>query len=263
MVASFDKAIPPGQEGKVTLKVFTKNKKGKFRHGATIWSDDPQMPTTKISISGFVKQYLSVEPSTRLRLRGYYGDNIKKKVTITSLDEHPLKITDITSDIEDKIDYKLKTIQKNKKYSLEIKTRSGIKDSFRGKVVLKTNHQKKPEIELSVMGKLKNEVKVAPQYIYFGIIDTNKEAIDPKSLKRKTMISRFKGDNLTIQKIETSRDWITTETETNEKGKKYTVVIRLDKDKLPKGEFRENVTVHTKYNEKYEVANIIIEANVK
>jgi len=243
--------------------VNTKNRKGKFRHDATIWSDDPQMPTTKISISGFVKQYLSVQPSTRLRLQGYYGDKSKREVIITSLEEKPLMITDITSDIEDKIKYKLKTIQKGKAYSLEIETPSGIKDSFQGKVVLKTNHQKKPEIELFVMGKLKNEVKVAPAYLYYGVIDTSKEVTDPKSLKRTAMVSRFRGDNLIIQKIETSRDWITTEIETNEKGKKYTVVISLDKDKLPKEKFRENVAVYTKYGEKYEVVNIIIEANIK
>ena len=45
-------------------------------------------------------------------LKGYAGDKIKKKLTITSLDEQPLKIMDITSTIEDKIKYKLKQFQK-------------------------------------------------------------------------------------------------------------------------------------------------------
>ena len=129
--------------------------------------------------------------------------------------------------------------------------------------MLKTNHQKKPELGLFVMGKLKKEVKVVPGYLYYGIIDTSKEVIDPKSLKRTVMVSQFRGSNLTLNKIETSKDWIAAETETNEKGKKYTVVIRLDKDKLPKGEFREKVTIHTKYNKKPEVNTIIIEGKVK
>ena len=36
-------------------------------------------------------------------LKGYAGDKIKVKLTITSLEEQPLKITDITSTIKDKI----------------------------------------------------------------------------------------------------------------------------------------------------------------
>ena len=83
MVASFDKAIPPGQEGKVTLTVNTRNKRGKLSDGATIFSNDLQNPKTKISVTAFVKQYISVEPIT-IRLIGYSGENIGKKVTITS-----------------------------------------------------------------------------------------------------------------------------------------------------------------------------------
>jgi len=71
-------------------------------------------------------------------LKGYAGDKIKMKLTITSLEEQPLKITNITSTVDDKIKYKLKNIQKGKEYSLEIKTRSGIKESFTGKLVLRT-----------------------------------------------------------------------------------------------------------------------------
>jgi hypothetical protein len=193
---------------------------------------------------------------------GYYGDIVKKEVTIASLEEKPFKITGITSDIEGNIEYELKTVQEGKEYRLEIKTRSGIKEPFQGRVVLKTSHQKKPQLELLVIGKLEKEVKVAPVYLYFGIIDTGKGVIDPKSLERTVVVSKFREGDLTIHKIETSKDWITAETETNEKGEKYTVVIRL-KDKLPKGKFRENITIHTEHLKRTDVSNIIIEGKVK
>lgn len=76
------------------------------------------------------------------------------------------------------------------------------------------------------------------------------------------MVNTLVEGNLTIDKIEPGSDWITTETETNEKGKKYTIVIKLDKDKLPKGTLRERVNIHTKYNERIEVTPVIIEAKV-
>jgi len=236
-VASFDKAISPGQEGKVTLKVDTKNKRGRLNQIANIFSNDPQNPKTKIAIMGSIKHYISVTPSTRLLLQGYHGDKIIKKVTITSHEEQPLKITDITSTIDDKIEYDLKPIEKGKEFSFEIKTPLGIKESFKGKVTLKTNSQKKPKLEL-------------------------KETIDPKSLKRTVTINKVGGNDLILEKIEPSSDWIMTEIETNQKGEKYTIVINLDKNKLLKGKFKEKVKIHTKHKRSSEVTDIILKGKV-
>ena len=138
------------------MKISTKNKKGKLNQEATVFSNDSQKPKTKIFISGSIKQLISVEPSERVMLQGYGGDRISKKVTITSLEEKSLEIIDIKSTIEDKISYELKTIEKGKKYSLMINTPLGINESFSGKVVLKTDSKKKPELELFVIGKVQS-----------------------------------------------------------------------------------------------------------
>ena len=190
-------------------------------------------------------------------LKGYAGDKIKKKLTITSLDEQPLKITDVTSTIEDKIKYKLKTKEKGKVYSLEIKTRSGLKESFGGKVVIKTNSPKKPQLDISVVGKVQSQIK-APNLVFFGIIDTSKEVIDPNSLKRTIMVSSARGDGLSMKNIEPSADWITAEVETKKKGEKYSIFIKLDKNRLPKGKFKEKIKIGTKYKKTSEIADVII-----
>jgi len=182
-------------------------------------------------------------------------------VTITSHEKQPLFITETTSTLKDQIQYELTTIEKGKAYGLEIKTLSGIKESFRGKIILKTNSQKKPLIELAVISRLLKDVTIAPQYLYFGIINTN-DTIEPKSLQRKVTVRRVRGSGLTIEKIEPSADWISTEIETDKKGENYTIVITLDKDKLPKGKLRESITVNAKYNKTSETVNVIIEARV-
>jgi hypothetical protein len=69
-------------------------------------------------------------------------------------------------------------------------------------------------------------------------------------------------DDLTIKKIETSKDWIKTALVTNQAGKQFTVTISLDKNKLPQGKFREIVTLHTQSEEKSEVTKIIVEGKV-
>jgi hypothetical protein len=125
MVASFDKAIPPGQEGKVTLRVDTKHKRGKVKESAIIFSNDPQNPKTRIFVEGFVKNYITADPSIKIKLQGYYGDKIEKDVTLTSIEEEPLKISDVISTIEDKITCQLEK-KDEKTYSVKLNTAPGV-----------------------------------------------------------------------------------------------------------------------------------------
>ena len=185
---------------------------------------------------------------------GYEGEKISKKVTIISYKDQPFKITDISSDVNDEIKYKLKTKKKEKEYTLEVKNRSTKVGSFRGKIELKTNSQKKPLIVLPVYGRLKKELIIKPTSLSFGVIDTGKEVIDPKGLRKTVMLKKVRGDDLTIKKIKTSEDWIMTETEGE--GKKYTISITLDKDKLPKGPFEEKVKIYSNYKRKAIVVNL-------
>ncbi|MCK5423416.1 MAG: DUF1573 domain-containing protein, partial [Deltaproteobacteria bacterium] len=59
-MASFDKVISPGQEGKVTLSVKTNNMSGKFSKSAKISSNDPKSPSLRIRLKGEVGNYISV-----------------------------------------------------------------------------------------------------------------------------------------------------------------------------------------------------------
>jgi len=194
-------------------------------------------------------------------LTGFYGDNAEQTLTIASLTDDPLTITDVSTSLDDKIKYELKTEKKDKEYRLEIKTLSGIEEPFRGTVILKTTSQKKPQITISVMASVKKEIRVAPEYLYFGIINKDKD-LDEKSLQRTTVISQMRTDDLKISTIETSQDWIKTAVDTNQEGKQYTITISLVKDKLPQGKFREIVSIHTQSKEKPEISKIIVEGKV-
>ena len=61
---------------------------------------------------------------------------------------------------------------------------------------------------------------------------------------------------MTIKKVKPSSDWIMTETKTKKEGKNYTILIVLDKDKLPKGPFNESIKVRTNYKRKSLVVDL-------
>ena len=72
----------------------------------------------------------------------------------------------------------------------------------------------------------------------------------------------MRGNDLILEKIEPSSDWIMIEAEIDQKGKKHTIIIRLDKNKLPMGKFKEKITIHIKYREISEVVDVILEGKV-
>jgi hypothetical protein len=195
-------------------------------------------------------------------LQGYYGDTVTQKITISSLEQQPLKINDIQSTIDDIITYELATVTEGKEFTLEIKSKAGIKESFRGELLLKTSSQKKPELKLSIMGRVKKEVKVSPPFLHFGTIDTTKETSTPGSLEKTVRVSTVSGTDLTIEKIEANADWVMAGAKTGELGATHTIVITLDKENLPKGPFKEKISIHTKHGEKAEAVDVILEGRI-
>ncbi len=65
-----------------------------------------------------------------------------------------------------------------------------------------------------------------------------------------------------IEKIEASSDWIMAEKESTRKGEEYTIIIKLDRNKLPKGEFKEKITIHAKNKKISEVTDVSLGGKV-
>lgn len=173
-----------------------------------------------------------------------------------------MEIKNIRSTIDHIISYDLTTLTQGKDYTLAVKTKAGIEEPFRGEILVSTNHHKKPEITFSIMGMVKKELRVAPQFLHFGIIDTTKEAIKSETLERTVRINKVSGSDLVIERMEADADWIRARTKTGERGALHTIHIRLDRDNLPKGPFKRKVTIHTKHGEKAEAVDVALEGTV-
>ncbi len=235
------------------MKANTVNRKGVFSKSARVHSNDPQHLKTRITISCTVKQYISVLPGEMIKLQGFEGDKIKKKVTIASPEGHPFEITDISSNIGDKIHYKLK--KRGKEYTIEVKNRSTKEDMFRGNIIVKTNSEKNPHVVLPVRGELKGKVAISSKILSFGTIDTTRDGFDTVSLRKTLVLRDVQGNDLVIKKIKTTSDWIVTETK-KRGARQYTIVITLDKDRLPKGQFNEKIEIRTNYKGKPLVVDV-------
>ena len=244
-MANFDKAVPPGQEGEITLKLNTARRQGKTTKSAAVYTNDPKKPTARISLTCFVKQYVNIKPSDRINMVGFEGDELSQQLTIEATDEGPLEITEVSSNVDEKIKYELKEVEKGKKYTLEVKNKSTEEGFIRGNISVQTSSSNKPVINLPLYVKLQKELDVKPNTLAFGKINLAGEGDVQKRLTKKVMVKKNRGEDLAIKKIESSADWIMTEQVTNQEGKQYRIIITLDKDKMPKGPFDEKIEIKT------------------
>ena len=212
---------------------------------AAVYSNDPKKPTARISLTCLVKQYVTIKPSDRINMVGFEGDKLSHQLTIEATEEGPLEITDVSSNVDEKIKYELKAVEKGKKYTLEVENKSTEDGFIRGNISLKTSSTNKPVINLPLYVKLQKELDVKPDTLAFGKINLAGEADVQKRLTKKVMVKKNRGEDLAIKKIKPSADWIKTEQVTKQEGKQYRIIITLDKDNMPKGAFDEKIEIKT------------------
>ena len=150
----FDRIIPPGGEGKITLRLNTRGYRGDIIKGARIFSNDPRHEFLKIDIKAFVK--IAIHLSTgRVYLKGFAGQKIIKTITIKPELDRPLKIETSHFDLEKKVSYKIEEVEAGRIYRIHFTNIPGPPEIYHGSLRLKTNYPEKPEIKIRINGKFR------------------------------------------------------------------------------------------------------------
>lgn len=155
-MSRFDRIIPPGGEGNITLELKTAEYQGKIARGAKVYSNDPSGKPETISIGVFVRVSIWVTPDS-VSFMGVAGDSITKTVTIKAGLKKPLTIEPIAFDIDKYVSYKLEPVQEGERYRLVLTSNPGSTGTYRGAIKLKTNYPEKPVITIPIRGKFKNK----------------------------------------------------------------------------------------------------------
>ena len=151
-MASFDHTIPPGGEGKVTLKVDTRGYQDKVRKSARVYTNDPKNPVMTLSLDVFVKVPIFVS-SRYVRLEGLPGDKMSKAVDIKAQKEKPLTLKPLSFNLDAKATYRIEEIVPGKEYKVSFANISETAETYLGFLRLKTNYPENPEISIRIRGK--------------------------------------------------------------------------------------------------------------
>ena len=141
----------------MTLKVGTNNRGGrKLLKSATIFTNDKKNPRLKLSIIGMVERFVTIRPS-QVRLRGFTGEEIKRKVAIIPTPRYPFKIVNVRARDGKDISYQLseENSENGLQYALMVENKRTQQGSYFDIITLETDSKIRPELQIRVYGQLR------------------------------------------------------------------------------------------------------------
>lgn len=233
--------IPPGKEDHVIATVSTEHFSGPVTKIVTVTSNDPDQKSVMLKLSAVIKPYVECQPQASQYFRIYKGDGKDFTYTLYSNDETPLEVKELSSSVPNltaKFSKAEMMADGKPTYRIEVKLSPDTPPgSFNGVVSVATMHPKAQVVRIEIHGLIQQEITVSPTFVHFGSLKPG-----DKSEKLATVSKRK--DEFNITNVATNNEHVTTEVETQVKGKEYVVHLKYD-GALPKGDMRGKATITT------------------
>jgi len=155
-VAYFDKAIPPGGEGKIRLSVRTRGRQGKISRNARVYSNDPAKSIVRLGIMAFINPSIQLSPP-KIYLIGKEDHAITKVVEVRAGLDIPLTLTAGQFNLSEKLTYTIIEIEEGRIFQIRFTSIPGPPQTYRGFLKLTTNYPEKPEITIWIKGRFLKE----------------------------------------------------------------------------------------------------------
>lgn len=144
----FDRVIPPGGEGKITLNVNLRGFQGKVWKDATIISNDLRQPSFQIVLQGKVRPFIELRPGSFVQFLPAAQSADEKTVDLVATGQE-FKVLKVENNLKEKIDTQLETIVPGSHYRLKI-TNLLREGSYSGVIKCLTDHPQKPEVTIRI-----------------------------------------------------------------------------------------------------------------
>ena len=154
---SYDKEIPPGGKGTVSVEVNTQGYGGRrLWKRVLVQTNDPENPKFYLKIGGNVEEFVDIEPR-KVELVGHLGKVLKEQVTIIPVKAYPFKIVEISAGGGKNIQLELEEVKTSgeTKYLLTVFNLRKETGQYHDMIYLKTDSEIRPEILINVYGRIK------------------------------------------------------------------------------------------------------------
>lgn len=156
-MARYDRVIPPGGKGKVTIEIDSRSVRGEFEKKAIVWSNDPDRMSMALYLKGEVKAHISLDPGGYISLTGVKGAAPLGHVEIINHHENPVKIFGVDNDLPDRVRWRIEEIKPGFVYRLEVEDISKNGGDYTAHLTIRTDNPEKPELTLIVRGEIREK----------------------------------------------------------------------------------------------------------
>ena len=251
-VASFDKVIKPGAEGKVVTSVDTKTFSGPISKSVLLVSNDPERGQINLFIKATVKPFVDILPQPYVRMALVKGDTDSRDVVILS-EEKTFKPT-ISESAQPYVKAEISPAGEKDKipgrpgeqYKVHITvTPDAPEGLLNAPIRIATGVTQQPSIEIPISGVVRARVSVSPVLVNFGNFTAGKDPIS-----RNIVVTNNKpATPIKVTKAEVSVPGFVTDVVPTQEGISYTVVVKAS-DKVKKGALDGTVKLYTTDKEK-------------
>ena len=251
-VASFDRIIKPGAEGKIQSSVDTKSFSGPISKSIVLHSNDPERPQMNLFIKAMVKPFVDVLPQAFVRFSVIKGDTAGQDVILLSEEKGFRPTIAETSQPYVKAEI-LQTGDKDKipgrtgdQYKVRIHvTPDAPEGLLNAPIRVATGVSQQPTIEIPVSGIVRPRVSVTPVTVNFGNFTAGKDPIT-----RNIIVTNNKpGVPVKVTRAEVSVPGFITDVVPTQDGISYTVVVKAS-NKVKKGALDGTVKLFTSDKER-------------
>lgn len=237
--AHFDRSIPPGGEGKITLKLNLKGYSGAIKKTTSVFTNDPQNPRYTLTMQGNARAIIDIRPSTQIAFRGMAQQLTEQTVELAGMVK-PFQIQKLESNLEEKIAYQLETAEAGKLYRIKV-TNKVKQGTYNGFIKVFTDLPDKSDLMIRVSGYIEGEISVKPQVILIGKLDNQQ----PVRVARISVISN-RGKPFKIEKLTYDTQYISIDQQPLPKDAGYSLEITPNLSAIaPGGRQQTRLTIDT------------------
>lgn len=159
--------VPPGGESKISSRLSLQGRSGPQQKTIVIDSNDPDQPQFVLTLRGVVGAALHVQPPQVMLPRVAPGSQPTANVILSSGDGAEYAITAVESTSE-QLQANVVVIEERKTYRVHLGLKEPLESgAFSAMVVIRTDHPKRPAVEIPVTFIAAREIVVAPREIAF------------------------------------------------------------------------------------------------
>jgi hypothetical protein len=152
--ADSDRRIPPGGEGRIKLTIAPYSVLRQFSKKTKVFFNDPDHSQVVLTMQGYGKPFIEIQPSHIIRFRGKQGEDLKSQVRFTSHLPESWEITGVTTNIPQYIDVAVKAEKPGRVYVVEVRNKRQEVGNYAGVIHLATTSKQRSRLIMRVFGEL-------------------------------------------------------------------------------------------------------------